>query len=380
MGLFSSPKESLQAFVRVDSIGISFVVYSLTSQKVSYSDTCYFFQNIVGDRYDFLVKQVQLSLHTILEKVQTRSIDKVTIIFSEPWSHSIRRQVSYQRKTSFKITQNFIQDIINRDQKKVIQELHINDIHNQNDLMDPYYLNFSISGHQVENPWNRVVNNITIDYTTGFSDQSLSAILKTIIHEKLKIPLLNIYTQHYQNFLLQFSRKLQLDHALIIDWSGYTTDVSVLQQKTFTQTGTLPQGIVSLKQDIAKLLLIPFHELDTLLQLYQKGLLSEKVIFQIESVLEKVFIHWEEDFQIFCANAVTRGDVMYKIFWTNNNDSIVQFFMNRLSQDTALFPVLFGSTQVTFIPIQDIFNSSAYSILGSEYSEQDKIIISTLFK
>ncbi len=381
MSIFSTStnKKSLHAFIRVDSMCISYIVYNESLREIVLIDSQILNQEGVINRYDFLVKQIHIAVYNLLKKNTIKSIDRATIIFGEPWSHTIRRQISYQRKTPFKVTQAFIQDLIVRDQKKLIQTLYINDVNTPADLILPYYHAFIISGHHVLSPWNHVVNNITIDYSTGFSDEQLTTIIKTTIHEQLKIPTVNINVQHYQDFLAMFVKKIIPDNSLIIDWSGYTTDLSVVQQKTFTQTGTLPLGIVSIKQTLASLLEISYIELDSLLPLYEHSLLTEKLVFKIEAALEQVFQIWEEDFQIFCANAIVNGDIIHRVFWMNSNDIIAQFFISRVLQDTNIFPTIFGSTQVYAAPFAKLFDTIEHSLIDTSYYEQDNIILSSLF-
>jgi hypothetical protein len=270
-----------------------------------------------------------------------------------------------------------VDDLVIRDQKKLIHELRSVDSVSAGDLLDPYYHGLSVAGHQITEPWGRVVNDITVDYTTGFSDLQLVNIIKTVIHEKMRVPLLHITIDHFQNFLVQFSKKSHIDQALIIDMSGQTTDLFIIQHKSLVQTGTLPVGLMSIRQQIAEILGMYPSELDALLSLYARQLLAPKTVQQLEKIMYHLFSDWEKDFQVFCHRAVTLGDVLGQVIWiADDNDPLVQFFMHTLSQDQAQFPVIFGAAQVVFTRSGPIIKLLEQSI-PNNCRASDQVILST---
>ena len=380
MSLFSSPTETVRALWRIDSTGVSLTLYINQKLRIIHYDYQPFTLFSYDDRhqYDQLLHHVQLLMQRMINTIPTNGnrISTATIVLGEPWSHTVRRQVTYQRKTPFKLTKTFISDLIARDQKKMIHELRSLDPVSVSNLLDPYYHAVSIGGHTISDPWGRVVNDITIDYSTGFSDVQLVTIATTITHEKMKVPMISIDVDHFQNFLIRFLKKTNLDQSIVIDPTGYTTDLVIIQNKSLVQTGTLPTGISSLRYQMAESLGMYPSELNSLLSLYVRQLLAPKIVNHIENIMNKLFMVWEKDFQKFCNSAVVVGDVMNQVVWiTETNDPLVQFFMHTLSQDQAQFPVVFGSVQVTFVSIDSFVNTTLLSDYGNVH---DRIILDTL--
>ena len=87
---------------------------------------------------------------------------------------------------------------------------------------------------------------------------------------------------------------------------------------------------------------------------------------------------WERDFQKFCHNAVSHGDILDQVIWVgDDNDPILSFFMNTLRAEPLSFPVIFGSTQVGFVHSDSIIHALHHnSHHNINVQNQDRIIVS----
>lgn len=377
MSLFSSHyvKNSSSKIVwRVDSTGIAVIV--MHEQKIVYYD----FQPItffaLDDRhqYDQMFHHTQMCMNrmipNLMEHLQIPP-QQVTVVIGEPWAHSIRRHIVYKRKTSFKLTRAFIDDLAARDMKKLVQEYR----HDAVDFIDPTYHGISIAGHTVSDPWGKSVNDIRFDYLTGFSDVQIVTMIQQTIHEKLKVPLLHIHIDHYQNLLIAFWVKTKLPGGLLVDATGFVTDLYIFHNNQLMQAGTLPQGLSSLAQRVAEELGVYPDELQSLLGLYQKNLINDTMMRRMEQILQGAFQIWEHDFQKFCNHAIEQGDVIDQVIWVgNSNDTMLQFFMHALQHDSLKFPVIFGTNQVGFLH-SDALIDTLNLVPMKKLQNQDRIIL-----
>lgn len=378
MSLFSFHRDNVHTVIHVSSVGISvMLVHTTNNHIISYEYQSFnMFIHDTRSQYEQLLIQARLVINRIIHTTPTYNSNHATIILGEPWAHTVRRQIIYRRKTPFKLTKTFVRDLVARDQKKMTHELLSSSQDVAGQILDPYYHDLFIAGHSTTNPWGKTINDITIDYSTGFSDMQIINIIKSTIHEKLHIPLLHIKIDHFQNILARFLKKTSLDQALVIDWFGQTTDLYIIQNKSLVQTGTLPMGSELLKYQMALSLGIYPRELKSLLSLYDRQLLSLKMVTRIEKIMTDLFMVWEKDFQLFCNKAVAAGDTINNIVWLDNHDPFSTFFMNMLLQDQVTHPIIFGSTHVNGISLESFSQFKLENHIVMQI--QDKIIHSEL--
>jgi uncharacterized membrane protein len=382
MSLFSSAntqEDQLQILWRIDGAGISVMVVD-SMARVYFYDTETFTVFAMDDRHmiDQLLHHSELAMMRMVPKIVSflpRVCDHATLILGEPWSHSMRRHITYKRKTSFKLTKSFINDLISRDMKRIAKEYqneHVN-------LIDPTYHDLTIAGHIAATPWGKIVTDIRFDYVTGFSDDRIIGMAQRIIHEKMKISLLDIKTDHYQNFLIRFWKQTNLSAGLLIDGSGFVTSLYIFNKNQLIQAGTLPMGFSIIKNELASYLGIYPNELESLLAMYKKELLSDSISKKINTGLRDLYRSWESDFQKFCNHATEQGDILDQVIWLGNeNDPILQFFMQALAENTLQFPAVFGTSHVGFLHSTMFIDALNQPRLGSSSSTSDQIIIAGL--
>lgn len=373
-------KESLSLIWRIDSASISATIIDQDSRIRYYnSETITIF--VMDDRhmYDQLMYHTEQIVARIIADIisSTRTVpEQATIVFGEPWTQSIRRHIVYKRKTPFKLTKTFIHDLIVRDMKRVAKEYDSDDI----EFITPTYHELLIAGHSTGDYFGKSVNDIRFDYVTGFTDNKIVQIVRNQIHEKMKVPMLSISLDHYQNFLIRFWRQIKLTDGLCIDTSGFITDLYIFKNNQLVQAGTLPLGLGMLHNELASFLEIYPQELQTLLSLYQRKLTSPVITNRIEAGLRSLYTAWQADFQMFCSHAIGQGDIISQVVWSDDSsDPILQFFMRELASNTIQFPIVFGTNQVGFLHIESLVDNvkNNISIPGNAHVA-DKIIIAGL--
>ncbi len=379
----SSSNRTTKTIWRIDSTGISVMVLQDKTNRVLYYDfqPITFFTIDVRHRYDQLMHHSELiitrmaqGLISFLKKPATN----VVVVLGEPWTQGIRRHIVYKRKTPFTLTRAFIDDLVERDMKRINQEYKRNH-GNIIELLPPTYHELQIAGHPNHDAFGKVVNDIRLTYTTGFSDPAIIALVKVLIHEKTKVRMINIKFDQYQNYVMRFWKHITFPSGVIIDMSGYITDIYIFQNNELVQAGTLPIGLSNFRQQIAYGLGIYTTELESLFALYQKKILDEAITVKIDRELEKVYHIWERYFQKFCHTAVSHGDILDQVIWLGNEyDPILSYFMNILHADPLSFPVIFGSSHVGFIHSDSILDVLHNYNHVTKLQNQDRIIVAAL--
>lgn len=373
-------KESLSLIWRVDSASISATIIDQQSRvRYYHSETITIFAMDDRHMYDQLLhhtEQIMIRMITDITSLMFAAPDQAVIVFGEPWAHSIRRHIVYKRKTPFKLTKSFIHDLIARDMKRVAKEYNADAL----DFITPTYHELLIAGHSTEHYFGKTVNDIRFDYVTGFTDTEIVQMVRNQIHEKMKVPMLAISVDHYQNFLIRFWKRTMITDGLCIDASGFVTDLYIFKRNQLVQAGTLPLGFAMVRNELASFLGIYPQELQTLLSLYQKKLVSPAIAKRIETGLRSLYATWQADFQMFCSHAIEQGDSIYQVVWSGDTtDPVVQFFMRELADNTIQFPIVFGTNQVGFLHIGLLIdNVKNNTDIPNDATLADKIIITEL--
>ncbi len=381
--LSSSSDHTTKTIWRIDSTGVSAMVISSANNNVIYYEfqPITFFTIDERHRYDQLMHHTELLITRMAQSLiifLKKPADNVVVVLGEPWTHSIRRHIVYKRKTPFTLTRAFIDDLVDRDMKRVNQEYKRNH-GNAVELLPPTYHELQIAGHPNYDAFGKVVNDVRLTYTTGFSDPGMTALLKVLIHEKTKVRMINIQFDQYQNYVMRFWKHITFPSGVIIDTSGFVTDVYIFQNNGLVQAGTLPTGLSEVRQKLAYDLGIYPTELESLLALYQKKILDEVTTIKIDGELEKAYHIWERHFQKFCHTAVSHGDILDQVIWLGNETNpILSYFMNALHADPLSFPVIFGSTQVGFIHSDSILDVLHNHNHVAKLQNQDRIIVAAL--
>jgi hypothetical protein len=138
-------------------------------------------------------------------------------------------------------------------------------------------------------------------------------------------------------------------------------------------------GFSIIKNELASYLGIYPNELESLLAMYKKELLSDSISKKINTGLRDLYRSWESDFQKFCNHATEQGDILDQVIWLGNeNDPILQFFMQALAENTLQFPAVFGTSHVGFLHSTMFIDALNQPRLGSSSSTSDQIIIAGL--
>lgn len=381
--LFSEPeKNTTKTFWRIDSASVSVTVVQVETGTILYYDvqplTLYFLDE--RHRYDQLLHHTELVMNQMIPRLQmavSTPSDHAVVVLGEPWSHTVKRHVAYKRKTPFKLTKTFIKDLIDRDMKRLTQE-YTTRKQAALELMNPTYHELLIGGHVIPEPWGTMINDVRLEYTTGFSDDRITDSVIKIIHEKTKVRLVNIQIDHYLNYMMRFWKTLSAVNGMIINPSGLVTDISIFQQGSLAQSGTIPWGMSGIEHMIAVQMNMNPDELKVLLSLSEKNLLDDATSVRLNKYMDRAYRAWEKDFQKFASNAVDHGDMIDQVVWMGEQSMLLSYFMHRLRENTVAFPLIFGATHVGFSHSDTILQTAASSIHGLKSNDHIMLMASGL--
>ncbi len=346
----------LHMMCRIDSAGISLTVFS--GEHTIYRDYQPFPHTVHDERhiYDRMTHHADILLHRMCTDAREyvgKHPTTCVVVVGEPWSHMICRKINHARKTPFKLTQAMVQDLVARDMKRaeIQYREHRHSAHTE--FSEPRYHNLSIAGHTIAQPWNKMINDVEITYTTGWFDVQIVEILKSVIHEQLRVPLLGITFHHEQSCIAAWWGKHGIENALLINPTGQVSELYIFQNGILAQWGTIPIGLPDFERALMHELGIGSAQLPGLMRLSQDGLLDGKVIQRMEKSLGKAFSLWKNDLNKFCITAVERGMIVEQIVWMGNPlHPAIAYAMRSVATDDLSFPVVFGAPHTGSIMLQ----------------------------
>lgn len=382
--LFSTPKpDDLKLVWRFDSAGISVTAFfsDKPTEILYYHFQPLFFSavdSVHTHRYDKLINRTQSVLGIMtkqfIEHAQ-RQPDSMEVIFGEPWSHVSVRHISYKRKTTFKLTNAFLNELVTRDLKNVRQRGSV--ITLDTNISKPVYHRVSIAGHPVYEITGQPVSDIRLDYTIGNVNADIITVVTNELHQRFHVSRKNITTHHYQDLLINFFARTGITNGCIIDVSGYITDAYVFQNGILKQWGTVPFGKLTMSEVISDRMGISIIEFGTLMKLYKKDLLAESMKSTIQSAFKKSINQWTTDLQNFLASAATDGMIMDQVIWVGGDtDPLLSLFARTVQSDTIVFPHIFGTHQVGIMFSSALFSAfNNYEDIRKSITEDQDIII-----
>lgn len=347
------------------------VLMKIPNQKINN------YQEIIN-RTESLARQMSKKFITSFQKQP----DTIAIVFGEPWSHIFVRHIRHKRKTSFKLTKNFLKDLIHRDIKTIpLKNKHqLPAIYG---ISEPSYQDVRVAGHRVQNFLGQQVSDVSLSYLSGEMNNSIQDRLLTVFSEYFHTEKRKITTYHFQDILSRFFVTTKHLNGCCIDISGLVTDIYLFNNGSLQQWGTIPFGHVSMVHQLAEKMHMNTFEFTTFMKMYTTDRLLEKTRTQLEKLFETAIKDWKTDMETFLHHAVAQGSIIDTVFWVgDSNDFLMPLFVKTLQSQKIAYPVIFGTHDVGNQYIQTILAAHEYheNFDHNKLQDQDRIIISILGK
>ena len=241
-------------------------------------------------------------------------IQKILVSCAAPWSHTITQIIHVEKDAPFTVTPHLIDEMIEHAYEKE-QEAHahthekvLKDVGQQ--IVEKSIIDVTLNGYSVQNPYNKKASEITIAHLRGLVADSILVALERV---KKHIPsAIDIHIHTSALILYCVFRDLypKTKNALIIDISGETTEVSLMQNSILYESITIAYGTHSLVRTIARSSKTIPEEARAYLRSYKQKVLSE---FQ-EKVLVRVQKHYTQSLMTALTELTTRYVLPQTVF------------------------------------------------------------------
>jgi hypothetical protein len=181
-------------------------------------------------------------------------INKVLFVCGAPWAHTATRLIHLQEKEKFTITEEKIGALIKAAEQRDEEEYRSSELLKELNvtLVEHAIVNTSVNGYPTHDPYGTVGTELSLAHISGLIPQ---AIIDAVSDIEEKIVTHAVRTTHtFALILFCVLRDLypHTKNALIIDISGESTEIAIMQDEVLLEAKVFPWGGNTFVRELAK--------------------------------------------------------------------------------------------------------------------------------
>ncbi len=274
-------------------------------------------------------------------KGKDKKIDAVTVSVSTPWFVSASKHIHITQPKPFFVTERFISDVVDAEQKSFEQELGITDDHSNNHLspLEHAITHTRINGYVLDDSIGKKTSQFDmLVYISETPTTLLQDIYKTIFaHTHIAHDA--IYTHSFPFVCysaLQVVMPFMADY-LIMDVTGEVTDITWVSNGSITKTSSFPSGRGFVLRHIAQTFSVSPEIAESLLHMYIGGMSDDSVNESMKTVFTEIHREWSVYIDDALTGLSSTMSLPSKVFVTADHDisQLCVDFLKTLQQDTT---------------------------------------------
>lgn len=276
-------------------------------------------------------------------KNREKKLTSALITFSSPWFQLKTKQIDILRDESFFITEEFLDDIIKKEEKIFEKELSggsDNTKSNSFKIIEKSIIHAKINGYTINN----VIGKKTKKFDAficmslipeNIEDKVQSAILKYVNIQKEKIIMHSFPMVSFSTI-----RDLFIENSdfIIMDVTGEITDLSLVRDSAIVQTVSFPSGRNFIIRQIAKTFDVQTEIAESMLHIYLSNKANSSVSGSIENILTNIEKEWSIHFERALRELSKEMVLPKKVYITSDSD-VAKFYVDflKLSKTDSTF-------------------------------------------
>lgn len=320
------------------SVGVAVVFKGFYDGKntIKYSNRHEFDYNL-DINFESITNKMLITIQNALSKIPKIYIDSVVVNLHSPW-HIIQSKKTYIEKAkSFKLTENFIQDISYQETDFL-----------KNSVKDGAYKNLNlvhvesvipiikINGYPVREPFGQNVKNCEFIISATFMPKDIFDGIKQVCNKTL---LVNQNQINFHSAYISFAHTCSnlyknLENNLIIDVGFELTDISIINNGLVLANSSFLGGINSLVRSVAVDQKISFTNALGKLHTAFKNLSDNSLNKLIGKNLVNTEFAWQESLSKALAQTSSNEKVPHKIVLVCEDPNFLNFYKQALLNDT----------------------------------------------
>ncbi len=276
------------------------------------------------DQEKEVVITLKKTAQALLQK-KVGKLDEVVCVITTPWCHSLTKKISVSNRKEISITKKMLDDLVTKELQSITKTLD-NEHDGSKEIVEKLVTEILIDDVPTDNPIGKDGQFLDLSLSYSYTNKNLidkanDALLDVFYSTPISFSAFSILT-----YLMIRDYYPGQESHLILDISGETTDLSVINNGMFSQKYSFPFGKKTLFKHLALSLKIEERDAYELFKLYYQNNLSLTHREKLKKYFEIVEKFWSEELK-HCLDTIPK---YYKlpntIFLTIDNDMRNWFF------------------------------------------------------
>ncbi len=235
-------------------------------------------------------------------------IEEVICFLGEPWVHGQSRVVSTSRKTSFPVTKKFLDELMEKDFRLLVQDLEKRYANHESlALLDRKTLWLALNGYVVQSFMGKRVERVDVGTYWSVVPKRMHALVTDVLAPVFHRTTIETHSLGYAGAVV--SSSLLQDHTYaLVSVGGLVTEIAIMEKHELAHTISIPSGAHTIFQAIGDVFgCRTYQEVASLLHMYHDEILSEKDMKKIASLMRDLSKSWLRQVEKAIGAILARG-------------------------------------------------------------------------
>lgn len=253
------------------------------------------FQTLLNDLLKALSEQG--FLHEYWKKHPKR-ISQALVTFSSPWFVGKTVQIDLAQDKIFVITENFLKDVLEKEEKTFKEELgksgYEQTFDNELEVIEKSIVHGRINGYVVSDIIGKKTKHLEASVCLSIIARSITDVVAKNLSKHFHVDREDITFHSFPLVAFTVIRDIfpRFNDFILLDITGETTDVTLVRQDVIVKTVSFPSGRNFIIRHIAKTCGVTLEIAESLLRLQQKQALEAALSEQVANVIRDVQKEW----------------------------------------------------------------------------------------
>lgn len=275
-----------------------------------------------------LEKEATTTLKKTAEALFQRKIgklDEVVCVITTPWSHSETKRISVSNHVKINVTKKMLNDLINKEIEIITKNLRERE-NNNKEVVESLITEISIDDRVTDNPIGKSCKFLDLSFSYSYVNESFIKKSKKALSDVFTSAQISFSSFSLLTYLMIRDNYFGQESHLILDISGETTDLSVINNGIFGEKYSFPFGKKTILRSLALNLKIEYRDACELFKLYYQNNLSLSHREKLKKYFESTEKLWSEELKRCLYNIPSFKYLPRDIFLTIDTDIRNWFF------------------------------------------------------
>lgn len=235
-------------------------------------------------------------------------IRDVICFLGEPWVHGQSRVVSTSRKTSFPVTRKFLDELMEKDFRLLVQDLEKRySNHEALALLDRKTLWLALNGYVVQSFTGKRVERVDVGTYWSVVPERLHQIVTEALAPVFHRNTIETHSLGFAGAVVS-SSLLPSEIYALVSVGGLVTELAIMEKHELAHTVSVPMGAHVIFQSIGEAFgCRTYQEVASLLHMYHDKILSDKDTEKLSGLIRTLSRDWLREVEKAIGTILARG-------------------------------------------------------------------------